>query len=234
MAGNESAYASLPQQRLLGNPMETPPATIVANVVSSPSAEHVMASSSKQSLDNTDQPSLRLRKATPSVDHLSDTAMLSNVLAVSNSDLADPYDEELRYRQVAYTIHRTRRCQRIQQMIRDFYYKEWVNKGDDDLAPRRFFVLAAPSGAGKTQMAFSLQNVFHVLHVALCVSPVDSRDVKGTIQPVYDYPHISEPTLRLCEALEYDAVYYINPASDLFKHNITLETVLLLSETFGL
>jgi hypothetical protein len=78
------------------------------------------------------------------------------------------------------------------------FYRVW--RWYDDVEPRNFLALVAPTGSGKTQMAFSLMStqVLDVVHVNLANAGKDLSQQKGYVD--YTAPE----SISLCQAVNAD------------------------------
>jgi hypothetical protein len=141
---------------------------------------------------------------------------------------------EQMYVAMAVTLDNTPQVRSLIDHIQAFYLSSWRLAWElDDLQPRRFFAIIAPSGSGKTQMGFtlaSLKDSLDVVHIALSSN--------GGTQPIYRCDIIAGPTERCMEAVDADiervgSVSALQLLEDANQHQ-TLRTVVWLSAHFSL
>jgi hypothetical protein len=141
---------------------------------------------------------------------------------------------EQMYVAMALALGNTPQVRSLIGHIQAFYLSSWRLAWElDDLQPRRFFAIIAPSGSGKTQMGFtlaSLKDSLDVVHIALSSN--------GGTQPIYRCNTIARPTERCIEAVDAD-IHCVGRVSasqlleDANQHQ-TLRTVVWLSAHFSL
>jgi hypothetical protein len=137
------------------------------------------------------------------------------------------------YEALALALSETSEVRRLVKLLRDFY-SVWQML-HDEMNPRMFFAITAPTGSGKTQMGFNLRaaKVFEVVHIVL------PSATAGQAQPQHTHGtgDVEKHGGRIWEALEADSNEFVNMSAfwllryDLRKQSHTME---VLSDIFGL
>uniref|UniRef100_A0A7S3LZ88 Uncharacterized protein n=1 Tax=Spumella elongata TaxID=89044 RepID=A0A7S3LZ88_9STRA len=115
--------------------------------------------------------------------------------------------EYLEYKAVGLALRNSPPAENLRNLLIAFYHDEWIgNSPADSLNPRHFFCVAAPSGTGKTQTAFTLKSYgdFVVAHIVLNIPLLNGSPYAKNMQPIYQHASILLPSLYLNEAIGWD------------------------------
>ena len=127
---------------------------------------------------------------------------------VGHRDCDVRFDKDyLVYKTMAFVLRNSTPATKLRDQLFSFYREEWRDRtATDPLNQRYFFGVAAPSGSGKTQTAFTLKTFdgLNVIHTVLSIDKREGRVYTEDMQPIYRHGCIIAPSFYLNEAISWD------------------------------